>query len=588
MDGSDQPTAKKSKTLASTTSVVVTSALATVLLLKWGWGCLTSADCQELAMAARLDGNSDEEIDIIASCGAYGQNPGSIHKNLMTKFCADMKCPKPRSIVIPFKESKDASRSTNFTDVKMFLPSDWLTTLANSTSLNVEYSSIFGLDRLGDFWSKQSLQNPKIKDHPMLKRKNYKEKAIPIFLHGDGAQYQNNDTLTTVSFSGVLKEGDLLETNLFLCSWAKSNAASGKESSWDTFWRWLVWDLNQLYFNQWDDTDPWGNPLPEDVAERAGKPILHDDFFVVVWGVLGDNDYFQNDLGCPHHACKEPKACCEKCNCTKAGEYRWFNWNGPWVGSLSERHEPQHPISKIIGWTPYHFMADWLHVVDLGVASHACANILWDIVFNKMKQSTRQEAVNSVSEFLMSAGVEQGSELDGLELKHFCNPKKTHGEYPDMHFLKAAQIRGLVGKLAMYYEGFDHKNIADRQKLKMIQSLAVVYEIMYSSDVILTKSEYKGFNKASMDFLNTYSWLSSKFKENSKFNIVPKFHYFFHLVEQAEYLNPKYSWCYQGEDLVGKASSLAHSCTRATSGHHVPSKMMEKYQVAKHLQFTRQ
>eukprot|EP00969_Alexandrium_andersonii_P132484 5857987-Alexandrium_andersonii.AAC.1 len=60
---------------------------------------------------------------------------------------------------------------------------------------------------LQEFWDQQSADNPKMKKHPICKVPGYKSKAIPIFLHGDGAEYQHQDSLLTVSFCGVLKEG---------------------------------------------------------------------------------------------------------------------------------------------------------------------------------------------------------------------------------------------------------------------------------------------------------------------------------------------------------------------------------------------
>jgi hypothetical protein len=521
----DMPPAKKSKSLAS--KFAVASVLATCILLKWAWGALSSADCQELAMAAKLSGNEEEEIDIIASTGAYGQNPGSINRDLMKKFCKDMETPKPRTIRIPFKDRKDPSKSINYTEAKIFLPSDWLVALACSDNMSADFSALFGVDSLEEWWSQQSAQNPKFRNHPLLKKKNYKQKGIPVMFHGDGAAYMHNDSLMTVSFNGVLKEGSVVETNLFLASWPKSNAAvSASEGTWDTIWTWIVWDLNQLFHNRYDDKDPWGNPLPEDMAEKAGKPILPDDYFIVTWGVQGDMDFFQNDLGCPYHSCVEPKACCNMCNCKKKGPYHWFNWKGPWIKSRSDRHQAVHPVNKIIGWTQYHFMLDWLHVVDLGIASHACGNILFQVVFHKLKKSTRAAATCRVAEFLASHKVEQGSELDSLELKNFSNIKSPHQEYPQMHFLKAAQVRGLVHKVAMLFESFVSNSTEDKHMLRMIQSLDVAYETMHNAGVVFTADEYRQFKKASLDFLDAYMWLHENVAGKT-FNIVPKFHYFF-------------------------------------------------------------
>ena len=81
-----------------------------------------------------------------------------------------------------------------------------------------------------------------------------------------------------------MKEGDIAQTNLVLASWSKNICAKGANGTWDTGWRWLVWDLNQLFERVYDDKDPWGLPLPPDMSENAGKPILPNGVCVVVWG----------------------------------------------------------------------------------------------------------------------------------------------------------------------------------------------------------------------------------------------------------------------------------------------------------------
>lgn len=583
----EQP--KKRRALGSAGHHVQASLLVTCLLQKWAWGVLSAADIQELAMAAKLSAiNDEEELDILASIGGYGAVPGHAHRDLMLKFVAKKWSPEPISVTIPFKDTKDVKGSTNFTDVKICLPSSWLATMASNPALEVEFQALFGPQLLEEWWSKQAKDNPQLQRHPVLLKHNYNTKAIPVFIHGDGASYMHNDSLLTLSFSGVLKEGTILETNLVICAWPKNSAASGKtENTMKTLWQWIAWDFNQLFANRWADKDPWGQALPEDMAMKAGRPILPNDFCIVVWGVLGDNEFFQVELGCPHHACTEPRACCHLCSCGKSSkDNHWFNWEGLWVGSAS-RHEPKHPINAIRGWTPWHFVMDWLHCVDLGVASHAVGNILFEVVFQKLKSCTRAVATSRIALFLAEHPAEQGSDFDSLELKHFCNPGRPHQDSPETHFLKAAQVRGLVHRVHLLFQQYASNTQADRQMLLMIQCLDTVYQIMHSASMFFSGEEYRAFRQAGLQFLASYSWLNKKMGPQ-RFKEVPKFHYFFHLLEQSRYLNPRTGWCYGGEDLVGKISALAHSCTRGTASHMVVSKMMDKYLIAKHLEWARQ
>eukprot|EP00959_Pyramimonas_sp_CCMP1952_P467495 9491713-Pyramimonas_sp.AAC.1 len=157
------------------------SPVATVLLMKWAWGLLSAPDIQEIAHAIKLSGNKESEIDDIASCGAHGTQQGNIHRDLMTRFCDGMETPEPRSYRIPFVESTAGEKHTFFTDVSMYLPSDWFHALAKSDSLEDEFDAIFGLSQLEKFWSMQSKRNPALQNHPVWKRADYRKKAIPIF-----------------------------------------------------------------------------------------------------------------------------------------------------------------------------------------------------------------------------------------------------------------------------------------------------------------------------------------------------------------------------------------------------------------------
>jgi hypothetical protein len=68
---------------------------------------------------------------------------------------------------------------------------------------------------------------------------------------------------------------------------------------------------------------------------------------------------------------------------------------------------------------------------------------------------------------------------------------------------------------------------------------------------------------------------------------VPKFHYTYHMGDQAQFLNPRAVWCYGFEDMVGIMIQLAHACTLGTPAMGVAGKTLEKYRLAMHHQLTK-
>jgi hypothetical protein len=380
--------------------------------------------------------------------------------------------------------------------------------LAHDPHLQYEYEALFGIGRLKQaFWDHQDLENdPRWRCHPLKQRPNFMNKAIVVNYHGDGAQFQVNDSLVTVSFSGMVKDGATLDTNLFLASWPKHNCATRDGGTWDTIWAWLVWDANQLFYNKYNEADPWGGPLPEHLRERAGKQILPDDYFVVVGGLSADLDYQQNDLGLPNKGCLDPNPCCGYCHGNKTTN-NWFNFQpgAEWKKTPPRDPYTKHVISKIIGFTVWHFYIDWLHTVDFGVASHAVANVLWDTVFVKLKDERRALAVQQVGADIMSFATEHGSALSHFDLNMFINPKKMYSEYPLMNHVKAAQIRGMIPAVLHIAKKYSSGSRMDRHRVRMMESLAAMYDIVHCSGIAISSSSYTAFAAAADKFLLTYT-----------------------------------------------------------------------------------
>ena len=92
------------------------------------------------------------------------------------------------------------------------------------------------------------MEKPKVFDKP-----GFDNKAIPVILHGDGASFEMRDSLMTISFAGLLKEGSTLQTNLILASWPKSCCAKQDGGTWTAIWKWLAWDFNQLFHNKYSN-----------------------------------------------------------------------------------------------------------------------------------------------------------------------------------------------------------------------------------------------------------------------------------------------------------------------------------------------
>ena len=86
--------------------------------------------------------------------------------------------------------------------------------------------------------------------------------------------------------------------------------------------------------------------------------------------------------------------------------------------------------------------------------------------------------------------------------------------------------------------------------------------------------------------LETYFGNDPDLKKFSLFVATVKVHFLLHCCYQARYLNPRGSWCFTGEDFMGKCRPLAGSCSNGRSTWQVCQAMLAKYMFAFHMTFT--
>jgi hypothetical protein len=102
----------------------------------------------------------------------------------------------------------------------MFLPSQWFKMLSRSNTTKDKFDMMFGLQKLEAFWKSQDLRHPKfqaIKGIP-----NLHKRCIPVVIHGDAADYQDRDSLLSISMTGLLRDGSTLDTSLLLAPYKTS------------------------------------------------------------------------------------------------------------------------------------------------------------------------------------------------------------------------------------------------------------------------------------------------------------------------------------------------------------------------------
>ena len=68
-----------------------------------------------------------------------------------------------------------------------------------------KWAELFCPPKLEEFWKGvENKKDDRLKGHPLKKREDWRTQTIPIFVHGDGAEFMTRDSLMIYSFGCVL------------------------------------------------------------------------------------------------------------------------------------------------------------------------------------------------------------------------------------------------------------------------------------------------------------------------------------------------------------------------------------------------
>ena len=237
------------------------SPLANTLLILWRQGKISAPTVQKIAHASKLSGYTSQDVQRFASIGAFGKHHQNCHKDLSRKMPQSL---VPESLPVPCKVKDSKATSVDVKQVPLKLPCLWMHHFSTELEGTLFFQGLFGTLKLADFWNKFDLKGPRWKNRKFMTKPNWKHKCIPLVIHTDGAEFQNNDSLFCISFKGLLNTTDDFQENLWIASIPKRVAFSGAgsvESTHQTIWKWVSWSLTALFDNKWPATECWGHDI---------------------------------------------------------------------------------------------------------------------------------------------------------------------------------------------------------------------------------------------------------------------------------------------------------------------------------------
>ena len=553
------------------------SCLANHLLILWGRGDISATALQKLAHAAILDGSAHKELLQLAGLGSFGQHAANITRDLkvfLEKTCKN-KYPMPIQLTTEMVDPK-TSQIEN-AQISIFRPDDLVSGIYTDAS---RFEMLFRTNACGKFWSSIRTDDPKLQI--LLQEMKWKRSdlnmVVPMYLHGDGVQFENNDSMMVYHMGSLLNPESSLDSGLLLAACPKSCAT---EKTWK-----VVWD------NLCDGFKVCQDGCNADDCEIAGG------WKFVIWQLLGDQDHFSNQYKMPHW---RNQCYCWECKADQKSDVSsGFDFDK--VHLIPKRSVADelatrlsdHPVFSIRGVSHFNIAQDMLHICFVhGVVNKAMGSALKDWCWKDGKGRQKAPPVTRLAWIFqriqtLYSEKRVACRLSNIKIKMFVSQESPHQSFPELR-CKGAECKHLTEIFSILaaelHDGSEKSELRRQlfQNMFNFQTLADIAPMVPSDDQAAQAQGHM------VSFLKQYHALSQMAKADDEMNwhIVSKHHRAFHLSENFKFLNCKFNWCFKSEDFVGRIAILGHSVTFGVRSTAITLKLMEKYRLLMYLKFSR-
>ena len=567
-----------------------TSELATVLLSMLAWGLLSSNDCQKIARAGETDGIHDPLLHKIASAGNSGVWPANCRRDILGRCCSYVGALVPTQFQLQYKKF-DLGYSTSSLDYM------WSSLLNPLQVIEVMFQKQKNkwqdiMQGCRAFWSNVHAADPKLRNHPVLKKKKWQHRCIPIIFWGDGAEFskKNNSSLVILAWKPLVDLGYTLPLYL-LTLFTKQNfnsSSAPKEDTQTVLWSWVHFFLQAFYRGVHPPSQLDGSPWPAKSFEEkwAGQPLCDGECFGMIWDVAADWVFYAQDLGLPSPTAKE------FCWLCKANRHPMEQSNSvPWTDfsddavylttfDLMNVKPSDHILWTLPGLSRFMALGDWMHTVDQGVGSHLCGSCCFDLWSEG--EGTQESRLKQLWASLKEAYAELGLDVPkAFKLRTFFNGSDA---YCILAGIKANDTKHMVYALHNVLHKRSCTTILARQRRACFDALVSMYNSLSEHGLFFPDSVAKSFLQSCKHFLQHYAVCAQLSRTSTPpkptYNLVPKFHLFLHIAYYAQYQSPRATWTYEWESFAKVVLKSAKMCMAGTPTSGVPNKVLENHCLA--------
>ena len=146
--------------------------------------------------------------------------------------------------------------------------------------------------------------------------------------------------------------------------------------------------------------------------------------------------------------------------------------------------------------------------------------------------------------------------------------------------IKAAENRHLSPIVAsIWAEVMDSACQHDRDVHRVLQNLAEFYDVMSSPDYCLSAADRRKLEICINGISRSYRFLQNEAiaADRNRWHEVNKHHTMQHILQHAQFSNPRFSWCYPDEDFMRIVKKIAERCMSATPAFQIVPKLVQKW-----------
>jgi len=349
----------------------------------------------------------------------------------------------------------------------------------------------------------------------------------------------------------------------------------------------LVWSFNAMWLGIHPLLNEFG--LPNNDA-KAGTPLA-GGYFACVWALPGDLDFWRGCYGQPNSKCATP---CPLCPCNNT-TMPWFHFSTH-AAHLANIHDETAwrarnlglcGIFCIVGVNNYSLHPDWMHAKHLGTDKVLCGSVLFCLINFVIMDGTPDEKLARVWERILFHYARLQTSCKYGQLKMTMFTARTGPKLKG----KAAEVKGLIPVLHKVWLEFYTNTVLVHRHVELVLRTSVAMDAMIDAHQDLFSLPAP----AARDLVNTcfahlyafwelrQHWAGEQYP---LFQLTQKGHYLMHSCLLAHELNPRLSWCYTGEDFMGKMRDVCGACSKGCSCWAVSNKTMDRWSLAMHLTLT--